>query len=381
MLSGLYPETTNVLNNVTPPRTTLGNAVVFLPELFRAGGYFTARVGKVSHTPFEDDLKWDVSETAVKKGKDKKDKKEKGAKKKGGEGVPFPWQATGTRDEDEPDGRTARRIVQLLQQNKDRPFLIAAGFHRPHVPHTVPRKYFDLYPQEKMPLPKEPAGHEKDIPASARGQKYYPDLTDVQKRAIISHYYASVTFMDAQVGVILEAMDRLRLWDNTIVIFVSDHGWHLGEHGAFWAKVSLMEESARVPLIVAAPGKSSKTSSPRVVELIDLYPTLAQMCGLKAPAGLHGKSFAPLLERPDRAWDRTAYTVVTRKGGLGRSLRTESYTYIEWPDGSMQLYDHRRDPHEYVNLASDPNYAATLRDLRRLMPRPMPAGKTPAAPK
>ncbi|HYT87394.1 MAG TPA: sulfatase/phosphatase domain-containing protein, partial [Gemmataceae bacterium] len=164
-------------------------------------------------------------------------------------------------------------------------------------------------------------------------------------------------------------------WDNTIVIFVSDHGWHLGEHGGFWAKVSLLAESARVPLIVAAPGKKTGTS-PRVVELIDLYPTLAEMTRLKAPAGLQGKSFAPLLDAPDRSWDRAAYTVVTRKGGLGRSLRTERHTLIEWPDGSVQLYDHARDPGEYVNLANDPNHAATLRALRERLPFGSGVGKT-----
>jgi uncharacterized sulfatase len=226
-----------------------------------------------------------------------------------------------------------------------------------------------------MPLPKEPPGHEKQIPPIARGQKYFPDLADAQKRQIISHYYAATAFMDAQVGVLLEALDRLKLWDRTVVIFVSDHGWHLGEHLAFWAKVSLLEESARVPLVVAAPGKAAKTQSPRVVELIDLYPTLAELCGLKAPTGLQGKSFAPLLEAPGRPWDRAAYTVVTRKGGLGRSLRTERWTCIEWPDGSVQLYDHARDPREYVNLAGDPSHAATLRELRARLPRV--AGKAP----
>ncbi|HYT93875.1 MAG TPA: sulfatase-like hydrolase/transferase, partial [Gemmataceae bacterium] len=247
-LSGRYPEVTKVLNNVTEPRIALGKDFIFLPELYRGNGYFTARVGKIAHTPFEDALKWDVSETA-------RQAKDKGAgkmAKAGKDGVPFAWQATDSADEQEPDGRTARRIVQLIEQNKDRPFFIAAGFHRPHVPHTAPKKYFELYPPERMSLPKEPAGHEKQIPAIARGAKYFPDLTDLQKRQIISHYHAVTSFMDAQVGVLLEALDRLKLWDNTIVIFVSDHGYHLGERGQ-WMKQSLFERSARNPLIVTGP--------------------------------------------------------------------------------------------------------------------------------
>src|SRR5262245_32400025 len=166
-----------------------------------------------------------------------------------------------------------------------------------------------------MPLPKAPPGERKNVPAIARGQKYFPDLTAAQQRQIIAHYYAVTTFMDAQVGVLLEALDRLRLWDSTVVIFVSDHGWHLGDHGGQWAKFSLLEASARVPLIVAAPGKAARTQSPRVVELIGLYPTLAELCGLKAPPGLEGRSFAPLLSDPGQPWERAAYTVMSRKGG------------------------------------------------------------------
>jgi uncharacterized sulfatase len=227
-----------------------------------------------------------------------------------------------------------------------------------------------------MPLPKEPPGHEKDIPKISHSAKN-AGLTDAQKREIISHYFAVTTFMDEQVGVVLAAMDRLNLWDNTIVIFVSDHGWHLGEHVSFWSKFSLMEESARVPLIVAAPGKSNNNHSPRVVQLIDLYPTLTELCGLKTPEGLQGKSFAALLDNAALAWQNTAYTVVNRKGDLGRSLRTERYTFIEWPDGSLQLYDYSKDPHEYVNLVRDPNHADTLRDMRQMLGKTKALAKAP----
>jgi uncharacterized sulfatase len=365
-LSGHYPDSTGVFNNATSPRIKLGMDFVFLPEYFRANGYFTTRVGKIAHTPFEDELRWDVSEYAQ-KGEKKEGKKLKKKDKVGKDGVPFAWEATDRKDEDEPDGRTARRIVQLLEQSKGKPFFIAAGLHRPHVPHTAPKKYFDMYPTDRIPTLLEPAGHTKSIPGIAHGQKYYPNLTVEQKKQIIAHYYAATTFMDAQVGVILEAMDRLKLWDNTIVIFMSDHGWHLGEHDAFWAKVSLMEESAKMPLLIAAPGKSRDSPCPRVVELVDLYPTLTELCKLKRPGGLQGQSLVPLLESPQRAWDGKAYTVVTRPGGLGRSVRTERWTFIAWPDGTTQLYDYSRDPREYVNLASEPAHTVTLRDMRKLL--------------
>jgi iduronate 2-sulfatase len=380
-LSGLYPETTKVLNNTTSPRAHLGKDFVFMPEHFRAHGYFTGGIGKITHGIFADTIQWDVfAEPAH--GIDLDDvpdaprdrRRRLGQAQRPGQqalpehNVPFPWQATDTNDEDEPDGQVALQTVKLLERNKDKPFFITAGFHKPHIPHVAPKKYFDMYPPEKIPLPKEPAGHSKDIPAMARG-KYYPDLTELQQRQIISHYYAATTFMDAQVGKVLDAMDRLKLWDNTIVVFLGDHGWHLGEHGGFWAKASLMQESAAAPLIVAAPGMKANAASPRMVEFVDVYPTLTELCQLPVPARVEGLSFAPLLDDPKRLWKKTIYTVVTRRNDLGRAVRTEQYTYIEWPDGSAQLYDYTRDPKEYVNLAREPKHAKTLGEMKELLRR------------
>lgn len=369
-LSGRYPETTGVLGNGTQPRIRLGADFRFLPEYFHDQGYFTAGIGKIAHGTFIDSVKWDVVTDPV-----RGEEAEEGAAARprrrrlagaapAPDPLPFAWQATENRDEQEPDGVIATRVVKLLEEKREGPFFIAAGFHRPHVPHTAPKKYFDMYPPEKMPLPAEPPDHTREIPPIARPGKYFPDLTDAQKQAIISHYYAATTFMDAQVGRLLAAMDQLKLWDNTIVVFLGDHGWHHGEHGGFWAKVSAMNESARAPLIVAAPGKKAKAVSPRLVEFVDLYPTLVDLCGLRSPAGLQGTSFRPLLENPQRPGKSAVFTVVTRRGGLGRAVRTEQYTYIEWPDGSAQLYDARRDPKEYDNLANDPPYAKTVAELK-----------------
>ena len=246
-------------------------------------------------------------------------------------------------------------------------FFIAAGFHKPHVPHTAPKKYFDMYPAAKMPLPAEPVGHAKYIPEIARAPKYYPDLNDDQKRAIIQHYHAATTFMDAQVGILLDTLDRLKLWENTVVLFLGDHGWHLGEHDGFWAKMSIMKESARAPLIISAPGKKASISSPRLAEFVDIFPTLTELCSLPQPSGQEGISLVPLLDDPHRPWKKAAFTVVTRPGGLGRAVRTESHTLLVWPDGNEQLYDHARDVMEYENLANDTRAKETAAAMRQLL--------------
>jgi uncharacterized sulfatase len=386
-LSGRQPETTKVLGNGTNPRTALGPDFRFLPEYFHDHGYFTAGIGKIAHGTFASEVKWDVfadagrglgddegAAPARQKGKKGGGAKGKKAKAKAeqdgaapGNDVPFGWQATDNDDAQEPDGITARRVAKLLEEHQDGPFFIAAGFHKPHVPHTAPKKYFEMYPAAKMPLADGPPGHAKYIPEIARPAKYFPDLSKEQQQAIIQHYHAATTFMDAQVGLVLDTLDRLKLWDNTVVVFLGDHGWHLGEHDGFWAKVSLLEESARAPLIIHAPGKKAGAVTTRLAEFVDLFPTLTDLGGLPLPGGLEGISLAPLLEEPSRPWKKAIFTVVTRRGGLGHAVRSEQYTYIRWPDGSEQLYDHTRDPKEYENLALDTRYKQAVDEARRLM--------------
>jgi uncharacterized sulfatase len=390
-LSGRYPETTGVLQQQTNPRTYLGEDFKFMPEYFRAQGYFTAGIGKVAHGSFSDTLRWDVYAEPA-KGGELQDASDAPRRPRGGRraqakaqrkrsqesDLPFPWTASDNQDENESDGKVAAQVIKLLEQPKDKPFFIVAGFHKPHIPHIAPKKYFDQYPPATIQLLDEPPGHEKDIPRIAR-MKYLPDLTDSQRRQIISHYYAATTFMDAQVGTVLEALDRLKLRDDTIVIFLGDHGWHLGEHGGMWAKPSLMQEAAGAPLVVAAPGKKPDAVSPRLVEFVDIYPTLIELCGLPAPAGLEGRSFVPLLEDPQQSWKKSAVTVVSApRRGLGRALRTETHTYIEWPDGSAQLYDYSRDPKEFTNLADKPRYSSTVAELKRLLAERSSAVSPPA---
>jgi uncharacterized sulfatase len=198
-------------------------------------------------------------------------------------------------------------------------------------------------------------------------------VEESKMRQMVQSYYASVTFMDAQVGRVLDALERLKLVENTIVVFFGDHGWLLGEHGQ-WQKMSLFEESARVPLIIAAPGARAKGKmSGRTVELVDLYPTLADLCGLPAVNGLEGRSLRPLLDNPRARWEKAAFTQVTRGGQqnriMGRSVRTERWRYNEWDEGrqGVELYDHDRDPREQRNLANDPKYAETVAAMKRLL--------------
>lgn len=382
-LSGLRPDTTQAYTHFTPPRAHIPDAVM-LPEQFRRHGYFTAHAGKIFHTgqEFEDPRSWDVEYREFDKNPPDSQILKKGDVK-GPRSHTMYWAVLKSRDEETPDGIVARQAVQLMEQavRENRPFFVAAGFRRPHAPFAAPKKYFDLYPAERIPLPPEaPAPYSTLLPAALNYAPPARPLTDQEKREVIAAYYACNSFVDAQVGVLLEALDRLQLWDDTIVVFFSDHGYHLGDHGGLWHKNSLFERSARVPLIVYAPGmKAAGKASPRLVELVDLYPTLMELCGLPAPPELEGTSFLPLLEEPERPWKRAAFTLVARGEDpsdhtrevlyLGRSLRTERWRYTEWEEGrrGIELYDHQQDPGEMRNLADHPDYSKVVRHLRNLL--------------
>jgi uncharacterized sulfatase len=292
------------------------------------------------------------------------------------------------KDEEHTDGKVATEVVKLLEANADKPFFIACGFYKPHTPYVAPAKYFDLYPLEKIQVAIGPEAHLKNVPEAALSSaKPWPwfGVTEQQARECKQAYYATISFLDAQLGRVLAAMDRLKLWENTIVVFWSDHGYHLGEHG-LWMKQSLFENSARVPMIIVAPGaKGNGTASPRTVEFVDLYPTLADLAGLTPPKQLAGASLKPLLENPNAAWSRPAFTQVWRGSFAGHSVRTERYRYTEWDHGKAgaQLYDYQTDPQELSNLANDPAHAQVVAELKALLRQNWakefkPAGKAKA---
>ena len=375
-LSGRRPASTQVYGNFVQPREHMGD-VVMLPEHFRAHGYFTARVGKIAHGRYEDSVQWDVSENAARRkhylpGVDRSEVRDNswidgaddGLSRQDilghlgrPTGMPLTWRATDETEDETPDGQTTRRIINLMREERDRPFFLAAGFHKPHQPWVAPESFFEQHPIASVDLPDEPADDRDDIPAAALGgYPEDPDHTDEQKRQAIAAYHATVTLIDVQVGLLLEAVSELGLEDSTIVVFVSDHGFHLAEHGGLWRKHTQFEESTRVPLIVRLPGGVSGRSTMALVELVDLYPTLVDLCGLPEPDGLEGTSFAPLLEEPETPWKSAAFSEARRNRTHGRSVRTARYRYTEWVpmegggETEYELYDLDADPKEFNNL-------------------------------
>lgn len=386
-LTGLRPDHTAVQENMTYFRKVNPDTVT-LPQTFKKGGYFVARVGKLYHygvptqigtSGLDDPPSWDL--VVNPKGRDKREESKIFSLEPAKGDMParlggtLSWMAQDGSDEEQTDGIGANEAIKLLEQNKDKSFFLAVGFYRPHTPYVAPKKYFEMYPTDQVPVEKMPADHKKNAPAPAFGsaKKEQDAMTDAQRREARQAYHAATTFMDAQLGRVLDALDRLGLAKNTIVVFFSDHGYHLGEHG-LWQKMSVFEQSARVPLLIYDPrAKGNGQACGRTVELVDLHPTLADLCGLQAPAKLDGKSLKPLLENPQTEWSKPALTQVRRGQGanqfLGRSIRTERWRYTEW-DGAAkgrQLYDHQSDPQEYNNLADDPKYADRVKELQRLL--------------
>ncbi len=365
LLSGRRPETTKVYDNGTPPRTYLGD-IQFMPEYFKSHGYFTARVGKIAHGLFEHQIQWDISEsragvpitqrTRLTDEDHQLAKKRREAKQQRGvESGALEWRKTDRSDADEPDGATARRIVEILEKQKKDPFFIGCGFHKPHLPWVAPKKYFDMYSLDQIKLPNTPPDDRDDIPPIALTFREGEDkMTDTQRKEAILAYHAATSFMDAQLGVVLDAVDRLKLWDNTVIFLFGDHGWHLFDHLQLWRKMTVFEQAARAPLIFHAPGRQHGVGCPRLVEFVDIFPTLTELCGLPQAPGMEGTSFVPLLDNPQRPWKKAAFTMVARgKNRFGRSVRTERYRYTEWDDEnhSIECYDHEMDPNEWTNIA------------------------------
>ncbi len=380
-LTGLRPDHTKVYENATQFRKNIPD-VVSLPQTFQKAGYRVARVGKLYHygvpgglgtDGLDDPPSW--QQVVNPRGRDRADEGLIFTLRPGQFGGTLSWLAAEGTDEQQTDGIGAREAVRLLEENRERPFFLAVGFYRPHTPYVAPKKYFEMYPLDRIPLAEVPADERERAPAPAFGSALAEQdrMTDQQRREAIQAYYAAITFMDAQVGKVLDALERLRLAENTVVVFLSDHGYHLGEHG-LWQKMSLFENSARVPLLIRAPGaRGNGRASARTAELVDLHATLADLCGLPAPAS-DGESLRPLLENPNATWDHAAYTQVTRgrldrQGFMGRSVRNECYRYTEWDEGrrGAQLYDYQADPKERKNLAHDPDHAATVGEMKALL--------------
>jgi len=386
IMTGLRPEATRVFDLTTDFRKSALPNVITLPQTFRKAGYHAARVGKIYHygnpgqigtNGLDDPDSWDQRINPI--GRDKKDEgKLVNHTPKRGLGSSLSYLAAEGADEEQTDGLVATETIKLLEANRDKPFFLACGFYRPHCPYIAPKKYFDLYPLEKVKLPEEPSDGRKGIPAPALASVTpYPlfGVSEAKAREALRAYHATISFVDAQVGRLLDALEKLQLAEKTVVVFWSDHGYLVGQHG-LWMKQSLFEESARVPLLILDPrAKGNGKACGRTVELLDLYPTLADLCGVKPPAGLPGASLRTLLDDPTAKWDRPAFTQVWRGGFPGHSVRTERWRCTEWDGGKrgVELYDHDADPHEWKNLAEDPAHAETMKRMRALIRTNWPA--------
>lgn len=395
MLSGYYPHATGVLG-YTSPRPQIGDRATW-PQHFKNHGYYSARVSKIYHMGVPGGIQY---------GGDGRDHD-------GGNGAddaaswterfnsPGPeWMAAGDGEtlEGNPDGKkpvvggntfvvveadgddlvhsdgkTAAKAVELLARHKDQPFWLGVGFVRPHVPFVAPRKYYEPFlPYSSLVLPEKVPGDWDDIPKPGINYKTSLNMKMDERRQkkALGGYYASVAFMDAQVGKVLTALRENGLEDNTIVIFTSDHGYHLGEHD-FWAKVSLHEESAAVPLIIKVPGKKPAVCH-SLVELLDLYPTTAKLCGLDIPQHVQGKDISRTLDDTSITVREAAFSVApSRKGFL---LREDRWAYIQYGEdaqGGIELFDMHNDQQQYTNLAGSPAHADLLSSFKAKFARKM----------
>lgn len=370
-LTGLRPDQTGIKDNLTLLRDRLPD-VVTLPQLLKNAGYHAAAFGKIFHLGGRDEASrakwvdlphsWHTAQsfTATPLGR----KKLAGRDLSQGKLNWCHWGAMDGGDDDQPDGQIARAVIARIEELGDRPWFIGAGFMKPHDPFVAPQKYFDLYPDRSLTLHRPPAD-QTPAPPSAVGfgglGAAFAQFTDRERLEFLRAYYACTSFMDTQVGRVLDTLDRLQLWDKTIVIFLGDHGYHLGER-EWWNKNTLFERSCRAPLLIAAPGVKPGVAR-GLVEFIDLYPTVAELCGLTPPPHLAGQSLRPLLYDPAAPGKPAAFTLVTRGAVRGDSIRTDRWRFTRWSDGALELYDHATDREEDRNVAA--KHADVVRDLNR----------------
>jgi len=414
LLSGWRPDKTQIFDNSVRPSSVMGPNVVYLPEYFKQFGYHTERYGKIMHSSFENDVKWDYAEPpesseagglvnaqftgdSIALSEYREPVKYSDSRASSStvisNSTAFPggnWWIREIADSRLEDGIEARNLVTRMQQTQSKPFFYALGIHV-HNPFTPSLRYWNMNAdpsvQELLPvkadgtitnlkgngsnsilLPSTPLNDRSDIPSIAFSGAPIIKTNDEWKKAIHA-YDAEVAQMDAQLGLVLDEMDRQNLWANTVVVFWSDHGQHLGEHEGTWLKNTLFEESLHIPLIVCVPGKPAGQCS-RLVELVDLYPTLTELCKLPPPPNMEGTSFARLLENPTLTWKRAIFSQVERERNdtiTGRSIRTSQYRYTSWETAGEELYDHNTDPHEYTNLANNPKYATILNQMQTIL--------------
>ena len=379
LLTGVAPSKSGVYGNGEKLRQKLPDTVTLMQH-FRASGYSVRGAGKIFHGTSAYDMdSWDIffKSSGSKKHRVKRDSSLPNS-------AWVPWGALACSDDEMLDGINAKWIITELKKPQEKPFFLAYGLTKPHLTWSVPQKYFDLHPLEGIKLPPTKKGDLDDLPAFGKKlarEVYDPSgerdfavkpngdhanvIANNQWLKAVQAYLATISFADAQIGRVLDALDRSGHADNTIVVLWGDHGWHLGEKD-HWRKHALWDVSTRTPLIFSAPrGVAKDKLCQRPVSLIDIYPTLIDLCGLPKRRGLDGQSLKSLLENPERKWDRP---VVITYGLNNHAVQTERWRYIRYRDGGQELYDHERDPNEWTNLASIPKYSPQKTKLAKWLP-------------
>jgi iduronate 2-sulfatase len=380
MLNGRYPTSTDVLDN----RTWFGALhpeFVSLPRHFKNNGYASLRCGKIFHGGIDDADAWDEGGEPRnfdgERQPDPKNVKNRASQSDRIVVLEGDGQSHG-------DYKTAERAIDYLRRHKDQPFFLACGFTKPHSPPTAPQKFFDLYEPGRIPLPASfqaraaaPAGHPSGAITPNGDLFIQRDASREEAQKVIEAYWASISWTDWNLGRVIAEVDRLNLRDKTVILFWGDHGYHLGEFGKWSKHGSLYEVGTRVPLVILAPGaKGNGGVAAKPVEMLDVYPTLCELCGLKPPAGLQGNSLAPLLQNPQGEWTHPAFSVAGSRQKLGVAVRTDKFRYAEWNGGQAgaMLFDEVNDPTESKNLVDDPKYAAVKEELSKLV-RQLPGVK------
>ena len=411
LMTGYLPDKTGVYDLGPTFREALPNAIT-LSQMFKNNDYYTCRIGKIYHqgvpneigqAGHDDPESWTMTYNPI--GKDKTDEYKLVAD------VPIlgTYLAMDCTDDELTDAISTNVALSILRQRtgnatasaydgyiqgrvNPQPFFIALGFFRPHIPYMAPKKYFDMYPLNKIKLYKNPENDWDNKPhAAAWTLPLNGDTSEEQQKKAIQAYYACITFIDAQIGKLLNGLEEFGLMENTIVIFWSDHGYNLGEHGQ-WQKQTLFEKSSKQPLLISVPGFPKGTATDAIVQMVDIYPTLAEITGFDAPDDLAGHSLVPLLKDPDAEWNYPAFTLQIRtlnpnaregqskysfnpnvrsnnRTIFGRSVRVKRYRYTEWDEGKLgsELYDYETDPKEFNNQANNPDYKSIVKELSEIL--------------
>lgn len=368
-LTGVRPENLGITDNRTPLQGVLGERVT-LPDLFRKNGFYTVSIGKIFHGNEHghgDNKAWDeiYNFETTELGKQGEMRNMTDGKLKW-----CHWQAAEGTDEDQQDGQVTQKAVEIIKSKQEKPFFLAVGLHKPHDPFIAPKKYFEMYPLEDCNPPEIPEGWEPPYKHTLPGEtSVFNQFNDQDKREFLRSYYACTSFMDAQVGKLMNALKETGQLDNTLIVFFGDHGYHLGEHN-WWNKVTVFEKGTNAPFIVSgnAVGKKGAESN-AMFEFVDIYPTMAELFQLELPEHLEGRSFNSVINDPSQSF-RDEVRAITRRGDFfGRMVKNQDWRYIEWDNGvkGRELYDQHADPVEYNNLAENPEYADVVADMKALL--------------